>query len=297
MCSTKNRRSVCITYLSILGVLGFATFVYTDDVEDLQTLQTASSDGEAFSVMDAEAMRAYRDDRHETLVEALTRSNLSTEHQKLVANAMAKTYVGIPVSSYTYTSRFNQGGDYSNEIKDNYYVRVAGHIQRENVKFTQSLNNASPFKYFPPVPFVSETGKLLHESESAATFEFKLKHVNKSVGEFDMMFDEAKKMKWLFEITVNTDDQAPERLSLKLAKPVRKRFLFILRSFQMDFDFSFIESCGCFAISRMNMEMKGSAIIVRRLDQSVELTNTDISCDQPVQFLLPDERDSGLRMF
>ena len=294
---TENRPLVITAYFSILIIFSLGTLVYADDSEDVQALQTSESESDAFTVMDIEAMSVYRDERRETLVEALTRSNLSAEHQELVANAMAKVYVGVPVSSYTHTTRTHSSKEDSLESTNTYHVRLAGHIEREDHEYKSSLDNAVPFLYFPPVPFVSESAKLLDESDSNATFEFELALMMENEGEDGMMSDLADKMKWVFEIRVNTVNQAPERLTVKLANTVRQRFLFKLSKFQMDFDYSFIESCGCFAVNRMNTQIKGSAIIVGRLDESVVLTNTDISCEQPVQFLLPYTQESSFLSF
>ena len=297
MCTTNMRRSVNTAHLMILLVFGLATHNYADDVDDAQTLQITESEVEAFTVMDVTAMRAYRNERLETLADALTRSNLSAEHQGLVANAMAKVYVGVPVGSYTHTTRTHSSREDPTESTNTYHVRAAGHIQRDNLEYKRSLDNASPFLYFPPVPFVAESGKLLDKSDSSATFQFEFDLLMENEGEDDMMSDLTEKMKWLFEIRVNTVDQAPERLTVKLAKTVRQRFLFKLTKLQMDFDYTFIDSCGCYAVSKMSMQMKGSAIFVGRLDESAELSNTDISCEQPVQFLIPDELESSFLMF
>lgn len=297
MFKTNIRRSVRTEYLLILFVIGVATVVYTNDVEDTKTKQTTKSESEAFSVLDVEGMNAYRDERRDRLVEALTRSDLSTEHQKLVANAMAKTYVGVPVSSYTHTTRVDSVQSGSSESTFTSHVSVDGHIQRENLEYTHSLHTNSPFLYFAPVPFVAETGILLNASNTYRTFKFDFNLMMDKEGEDDMMSDLAKKMKLVFEITVNTVDQAPERITVKLAKPVRKRFLFKMSEMQMDFDYSFIENCGCFAVSRLNMDMKGSSLFDGRLDETFELSFSDISCEEPVQFLVPDEPENSFLRF
>lgn len=297
MLEIHNRRSVKNVYLLILCVFGFATLAHADEVEEPNTPLIVESEDETFTVMDVEAMSAYRDERRETLIEALTDSNLSAEHQRLVANAMAKIYVGIPVSSFTQTTRTRSSREEPTETTNTAHVSIAGSIQHENLEEASSLESNSPFLYFPAVPFLAETGKLLDESDSTATFVFDFDLLVDDEGEDDMMSNLADQMKWVFEFAVNTVDQAPERITVKLVEPVRKRFMFKLNTSQMEFDFSFIESCDCFAVSTMAMQMAGSVIFLGRLDVSFELTNTDINCEQPVQFLLPDTQDFGLRMF
>lgn len=297
MSENNDRRSMKTTYSLMLCMCAFSTVAYADDVEEPHTPPISEPESETFEVLDVEAMNAYQDERREALVEALTHSNLSAEHQELVANAMAKVYVGIPVSTFTHTIQTHSSRDDSTESTGMSHVSIAGHIQQEDIEYTSSLDTNSPFLYFPPVPFEAETGKLLKESDSTVTFKFDFDFLQLNEDDEGIPAGIAEDMKWVFEISVNTVNQSPNRITVKLAKPFRKRFLFKMSTMQMDFDYSFIESCSCFAVSRMSMSMKGSALIVGRLDESFELTHTDISCEQPVQFLLPDEKGSGFRMF
>lgn len=299
MHAMNHQRQPKTAYLSILFIIGFGIFSFADDVDDQQIPQTTDVDSDTFTLMEFEAMNVYRNSRRDALVESLALSNLSDEHQELISNAIAKIYVGIPVSSFKHTSRFESMQDETVVSTDTSHVSVDGHIQQENVSYKSSLNTNSPFMYFPPVPLVSETGKLLEESDSNATFEFDFNPSTEVEVEDVKRPDltETLKFDWAIEFTVSKAEQAPERITIKLRKPVRKRFRFKMTTFQMDFHYSFIESCGCFAVNRTSTEMKGSAIIVGSLNESTERTNTDINCEQPVQFLLPDTRESRFLVF
>ena len=282
---------------ALLIISGWSTVSFADDLNDEQSPKTADSNGDTFKLMDIEAMNAYQEERRDKLIESLALSKLSTEHQELLANAMAKIYVGIPVSSYTHTIRANSRDHEPIDSSQTSVVSAAGHIKRENASDIQSLDADSPFIYFPPTPFTPETGKLIEESNSLAkfVFDFDLPMARESEG--DMLSEMSEKMKWVIEITVNKTDHAPELVVLKLDKPVRKRFLFKLTTLRVEFHYSFIDSCSCFAVSRLSTEMKGSAIIVGRLDEISEKTYGDINCEQPLQYLLPEARKSGFLAF
>ena len=287
-------RNVSVALLFTVGLSGIS---FADDLSDSQSAQTENSKDDTFTIMDDEAMSTYREQRRDVLVEALAHSKLSADQQELLANAMAKIYVGIPVSSYTHTTRFNSLQDEPIESTVTSTVSVAGHIQQENASYTQNLDADSPFTYFPPAPFLPETGKLLTESTSTAKFVFDFDLPVENDSEDDMLSELSEKMNWVIEITVNKTDHAPELVVIKLEKPVRKRFLFKLTTLSFELHYSFIESCSCFAVSELNTEMKGSAIIVGRMHESSEKIYTNITCEQPLQFLLPENKDSGFLQF
>ena len=147
--------------------------------------------------------------------------------------------------------------------------------------------------YFPAVPFVSESGKLLRESDSSATFVFDYYFPLFHDAEDEMFANLAKKMKWVFEISVSKADLNPERITVKLAKPVRKRFVITYRTIQMDFHYSYSESCGCVTVSEMKSLMQYSMAIVGTFEESSEETFSEIICEQPVQFLLPEQNENS----
>lgn len=311
MRTIKLTQASRFSFLSIFIFASLGSFYYGEDEIDQEPPPNSDANGDgytvldeqeitnyvAFTAMDEEAMKVYREERRTELVESLSLSNLSAEHQELIASAIAKIYVGIPVSSYTFSSKVESSQEEDEESSISYHVRPTGHIQRGNLEVYHSLDTNNPFMYFPPVPFVSETGKLIRESDSTATFQFDFEFPMDSEDEDEMMAEFADQMKWTVEITVSKASEAPERLTIDLAKPIRKRFLFKMTNIKMDFHYSYIDDCDCFAVSRMNMQMKGSALFVGKLDESVELTYTDISCEQPVQFLLPETTDSSFLMF
>ena len=298
MPTINNRDTLKTAYLSILVVFGLGSLSYAQDEDDQTTPQPTDSNSVAFTLMDVEAMIAYRDERRDTLAESLAESNLSAEQQQLVANAVAKAYVGIPVSSYTQSTKILSSEDEdSTENSSRVQVNVAGHTQREGASHTNRLDSNNPFFYFPAVPFVAESGQLLDESDSSATFEFDFDFPMDNAEEDEMMANLVKKMKWVFEISVSKADQTPERITMKLTKPVRKRFVFKMSTFQVDIHYSFIESCDCFAVTMMRTRIEASAIVAGRIEETVELTYSEIDCEPPKRFLLPEEPESSFLAF
>ena len=303
MLAFNHRITVITTYLSILAILGISFFSYAQDEDDQPTPQNEDSNSVAFTVMDVDAMTAHRDERRATLAEALAESKLSAEHQQLVSNAIAKAYVGVPVSSFIQTTKASgfaaetankliSGEEGPIEASSRAHVKVAGYIKHENNLFRSRVTSSSPFMYFSAVPFVAESGKLLHESGSSATFEFEYDFPLFHDDEDEMFANLAKKMKWVFEISVSKANLTPERITVKLAKPVRKRFVLTISTIQIVFYYSYIENCGCVAVSKVEELMQTSMIFEGKLEESIEVIYSEIACEQPVQFLLPEENEN-----
>ena len=280
----------------------------TNEEDDPPLLWTPVPEGTAFKVMDVEAMRAYRDARREILLEALAQSKLESHQRTLVANAVAKAYVGIPVSSYTESTQTKvnkvvsaDGTDTRWEVTDStdtFHVKVDGHLQQESLEQTSNLGSSKTFLHLHPVPFDAKTARLLEESESTATFEFdfdwSLEYEEED--EDEVKSDYAEPPKWVLELKVNIDDLAPELISVKLIS-TRYRVLGSRTHAQFDFEYAFIESCECFAVNKAKHRVWGSTLDFGRLVRDIETTSTEISCEQPMKFLLPNVQESGTFLF
>lgn len=255
---------------------------------------STNSKGEEYSVMDEEAMIAYREDRHEQLVESLALSNLSSAHQELFANALAAVFVGIPVSSYSQSTHGQMFSDEIPEERESWQVSAAGQIEGKDNPTVRRLTGDSPFRFFPPTPFLPETAKLIKDSEREATVVFELdldesdsngaSFVSKYPGEFI----------WMFEFTANKKDQSPKRIEIKLKQPVRERFRYKITTVSTELLYSFVESCGCFAVSKSKAQINGSSKRMGQIRMSMETRFSDIACEKPYRYLLPTKAPNNL---
>lgn len=275
------------TFLVLLILIGWGTLTYAEDEVEPQAVTNTNSKGETFTVMNVDAVIAYRNERQSELEESLTLSNLSSEHQELVTNAMAKVFVGIPVSSYTEISRQEYLKEEVNESTDNWIVSEDGHIQYEDIPISRSLTFESPFLFLPPVPFLPETGTLIDSTGTTVTFEFKTdKSKIDKIGE-SVLADFPLKSNLLVELTADKIEQRPKRIAIKLRKPIRLPLVFAIKTVSLEYEYSFIENCECFAVSRSKTQLDASMIFAGRIFISRESTFDNILCEQPLQFLLP----------
>ncbi|MXW53059.1 MAG: hypothetical protein F4X44_12850 [Gammaproteobacteria bacterium] len=290
-----ERKFLGLVSLAIFS--GFFTFSVSFAEVEEQTEEISSTSGENFTRLDtAEAIQAYRDERHAKVTERLAESRLSHEHSEILANAIASMYLGVPLSSYSHFEREESSQEESTESNNQWVINEDGKIRHVRESITYSLNSRSPWIFLPPVPFEAETGRVLDDSISEATFVFDMNMTMDAEGD-ESFFGMKDKMKFVAEVTVNKLDQSPKILVLKLAKPLRKRFFFKIETIRMELHFSYIEACEGFAVTNLVGEVDGSAIFVGKLHELEESTFTDIDCQQPLVRLLPDESDSNFFQF
>ncbi|MXW55009.1 MAG: hypothetical protein F4X44_00800 [Gammaproteobacteria bacterium] len=296
-----------ITYRGrpLQGCVGLAVFccciTFSATLADLeeQAEEISESNDSQFTVLNTvESIHAYREERRIQTKEGLSASSLSDQHQDLIASAMSKMYLGVPISSYTHSEREESSDEEPSESSFEYFVSEDGRIRHESEQATISLNltSASPFLFLPPLPFDASTGRVVEESDAEAVFvfDFAMPIDDEDDDEFAGLRD---KMNWIAKVTVGKHDQSPRSLILMLEKPVRKRFMFKLKTLSMEFQYTQVESCNGFAVNRMTMEMDASAIVVGKLYTFAESTFTDIECEQPLRYLLPEQAETNFFQF
>jgi len=290
----KRQKSPIFLGLALLSwVLTFATTLANGE----QTTEEIPVAAETpFTLMDTEeAISRYRSERHKKIAEGLASSSLSDDHRELLATAMSKMYLGIPVSSFAYREREESSDlEEPSESTTNLIVSDDGRIQHANESIVASQ---SPFVSLPLLPFIPATGKVLNESDTEAKFIFDVDTKMMAEAEGDDSSGLLEKMKMVAELTVGKLDQSPTRFVLRLDKPLRKRFIFKLSKFRMELHYSYIESCSGYAVNKMSMEVNVSVIIAGKMHDLMESTFTDIECAEPLRYLLPNEDESNFFQF
>lgn len=297
--STFNKRQKSLIFFGLALLACMLTFATTLANGDQTTEENPVASEPPFTLMDTEeAISRYRSERHKKIAEGLASSSLSNEHRELLATAMSKMYLGVPVSSFTHMEREESSDrEEPSESKANFFVSDDGRIQHANESIVYGLNSTSPFVSLPLLPFTPATGKVLSESDTEAIFIFDVDTKMMAEAEGDDSSGMLEKMKLVAELAVGKLDQSPTRFVLRLDKPLRKRFIFKLSKFHMELHYSYIESCSGYAVNQMSMEVNVSVIIAGKMHQFTESTFTDIECVEPLRYLLPNEDESTLIQF
>ena len=287
MATSYYRKTPLFSFTVLLAAgLGFHSSSIAE--EEAKVTPSVNFKGEAFTTMNVEMLNTYRTERYTEVVESLTASELSKDHQELVANAVAKAYLGVPVSSFTETSTRSFGDEKGPSTTKNWEVTEVGQIEGINDASVDGLFELSPFMALPPTPFVPETGKLVEETDTTAKFVFELKKP-KDFGIGDREIAElSEELNWLMEITVNKADQSPKVIAMSLESPERASSDQGLEEVNVEVHYQFVKSCDCFAASKFGMTMVMSVEESVNLSLSTETTFSKVECVQPLQFLLPE---------
>lgn len=297
--TTFNKRQKSPIFLGLALLSCMVTFATTLANGEQTTEEIPVTEETHFTLMDTEeAISRYRSERHKKITEGLASSSLSDEHRELLATAMSKMYLGVPVSSFTHMEREESSDrEEPSESKANFFVSDDGRIQHANESIVYGLNSTSPFVSLPLLPFTPATGKVLSESDTEVIFIFDVDSKMLAEAEGDDPSGMLEKMKLVAELAVGKLDQSPTRFVLRLDKPLRKRFIFKLSKFHIELHYSYIESCSGYAVNQMSMEVNVSVIIAGKMHQLMESTFTDIECAEPLRYLLPNEDESTLIQF
>lgn len=286
--ATRHFRQSPLFSFIIFVVFGLGFHSSSIAEEEAKVTLSVNSKGEKFTTMNVEMLNAYRDERYTAVVESLTASELSQQHQQLVANAMAKAYLGVSVGSFTETSILGFDDEKSPSTTINWEVSEDGQIAGVNDASVGGLFHLSPFMALPPTPFIPKTGKLVEETDTTAKFVFELEKL-KDLGNEDIENAElSKKFDWLIEITVNKADQSPKVIAMSLEHPARESSDPGLEQLNVEVHYQYVKSCDCFAASKFE------ATIALFVEESVstlttiETTFSNVECAQPLQFLLPE---------
>lgn len=277
-------KKVCLGLISLVG-LGVCS---QSDDEVWSPFSHTSS--EEFVVIDEDAKIAYRERRYERLKEALSRSKLSSAHQELFANVLADVFVGAPVSDYGIAG---VEGILSEKLIEEHQSWLLSDASQEEIKrrpVIRRLTLAGPFDYFPPNPFSPETAELINDSDSEATVAFQLDLAESELSDESFLSNYRGKFSWIFQVTANKNDQSPKLIEIKLKRPLRKLFRFKITTLSTQLHYSFVESCGCFGVNKIETFVEGSARRVGRIDIFLGTAFQSIRCKQPPQLWLPKKR-------
>lgn len=292
---TSNKRcSSSIVFFTTLLVTIWISIGCTADVADVadqSSNESIDSPDDLHVRMDVQAMGEYRHSRQVKFAGSLARSELSTEHQELLANVLAKLYVGVPVSSFSETYIDPKSSETDSEITENWRVTDAGYLQNETQSSPIDLRFNPVFISLPTPLFVPDSGQLLGESDTTAKFVFQLDKRGKSLNVIEELYWLDSNSDWVMEITVAKGDQSPKSLVLKIAPPEFETPEPRLVSQSYEFHYSFVESCGCFAVIKAKAELEapeGYEELIEPGVRSTQSTYSNIKCVEPLQFLLPD---------
>ncbi|MXZ44581.1 MAG: hypothetical protein F4Z01_06380 [Gammaproteobacteria bacterium] len=284
-------------YFACVALTTFACALIAQSSSDLSEFFDQSELPEGFSILSQSEAEEYQKERLEEFKRELQISELSDTHQDLLAHALSTTFKGIPISTFQQVKASEGLHGEPWESTETLVVEDTGRVQDMKFK-SRSLSVTgldTPFSYREGVPVQPESGRVLDETDSEISFRFDvdLDYIFSDLRGSPLQFPEGliqeERIDFVMDITINKEDRYLKRSSLHLAKPLRKMFVFSLKTLEITLDYEFVKECGCSVIHTASYHTDGSIILGGRMFSKRTVTYSDVYCEQPMRYVLPPE--------
>ena len=249
-----------------------------------------------FTILNEVDRLSYQKEQAQKIKERLASSELSAEHQDLIAEAISKFHGGVPVGSYREeTVEESLGEDElldgvrTVSILDNGYAAIEG-SQETPVELIQT-----PFHHvlIPLTLWDHSSGKVVSKKNSKITFRFDKPFVAPREGEefgeaFQTISNYLRRMELVAEVTIDKNSRTVLRYSERLLRSFGKMFVFRVKKLDDVKHYQFLEECACMVVMNEISEFSASAIIAGRWAFHITTTYSDMKFEKPLRFVLPD---------
>ena len=275
------RTSLSFASLGLVCTISVANLGYAERVV------TPTEHGDIVA-SDLEEMQDHAKSQYADVLEKLeVASSLSEQHKELVAIALSKDLEGLPLCS------FNQEIEYKEETdkSETRYVTVHDNGLVSDDKGRERLFSEwkySPFSAPPSAGMDFESGTLIEETETEATFQFrfdkKAKSSSESVTELiGNLKRVAKNLR--YELTVDIQTGAPKALVLELIKPTRVMVVARVKKIRHEYVYEFDEELQRFIIPNQSVIYAYSAPGRGKVDEKINVVYSDFQCKKPIRYV------------
>ena len=250
-----------------------------------------------FTIMNEVERQSYQQKRAQEIKEKLATSQLSAEHQDLIAKALSKFQGGVPIGSYSkeVVERSSREKELferisSISILDTGFVKVD---ESRETPLSTFIPAFSPFELQMGM-WDHSSGKVVKTKDATITFRFdEFAEISREGEEFDEAFETISNylrgMELVAEITIDMNSETVVRYSQRLLRSFGKMFVFRLRKFDEVREYQFLEECACMVVTSEVSEFSASAIIIGRYQYQNTTTYSDMKFDKPLRYILPDQ--------
>ncbi len=274
----------------LLGVV-LLTVVPSSVFADRTVTSTDSGDIIASDLVE---MQEYAALQKELFLAKLEVANSLSDQQKdLVATALSKDLEGIPLCSFSQDFLYRQ--DTEKSETRSVTVHENGLLTDDKSrKRVFSEWNYSPFSAPPAVGMDYSSAKLIEETETEATFQFKFNKKAKSPSEntTELLGNLKRVARNLrYDLTVDTQTGAPKKLVLELIKPTRVMVVARVKKIRHEYIYNFDENLQRFLIPNQAVEFAYSAPTRGKQDERIEVTYSNFKCDTPLRYMWHESKD------
>lgn len=267
------------------------TVVSSSVLAERTVTTTESGDIIASDLAEMQAYAALQKARLLTKLEVA--KSLSDQQKELVATALSKDLDGLPLCSFSQDLVYRQ----DTEKSETRLVTV-----HENGLLTDDKSrkrvfsewNYSPFSAPPAAGMDFSSAKLIEETETEATFQFRFNKRAKSTSEniTELLGNLKRVAKNLrYDLTVDRQTGAPKKLVLELIKPTRVMVVARVKKIRHEYIYKFDENLQRFLIPNQVVEFAYSAPTRGKQDEKIEVTYSNFECDTPLRFMWHESKD------
>ena len=284
---TLHRYVYQIKMLLFQGVCSFcalSAFSQTDSDSAIDVEEAEQST--EFEILSEQEIQSYQEEQYGELKNTLEASSLSSEYQDLIATVLSESIVGVPVSTYVQQSvAEGTDTDPTDEI-ERMTILDTGMIENDGSRSYSLDGSNTPFPHIALVPLDPASGQVLTETDSEIVFRFgvdiKISEEEEIPDFFANMIND---LALVVDFTIDRNTQSMQTATFQLLKPLRKLFLFKLKTFKITYNYEFNENCGCLAVKTMNMDMGGSILFLGNFFAKASVTYSDVQCEKPLRYI------------
>lgn len=283
---------------SVIGVIAVCTvFVAAQTDSEMDPWFDEFDKKVEFTIMNEMERLSYQEERAQVIKEKLASSQLSAEHQDLIAEALSKFHGGIPIGSYREDvvekrSREKELFERVSTVS----ILDTGFAKVDESRTTRLGGYMTPFSPLdiPMSKWDIATGKVLTKKDSKIKFRFdEFAELSREGEEFDEAFETISNflrgMKLVAEITIDKNSETVVRYSERLIRSFGKMFVFRVRKFDEVREYDLLEECACMVITSQISEFSASAIIAGNWYVHNTTTYSDMKFEKPLRYILPDQ--------
>lgn len=269
------------------AIIGFALIALMSGMPQAERKVTSMESGDIVA-SDLKEMQKYAETQYEHLLTKLEiASSLSEHHRELVATALSKDLAGLPLCTFNQEIVYREETDKSETrlltVHDD--GLITDNKERERMYYEWKY---SPYSAPPAAGMDFSSGRLIEETETELTFQFRFdkKATSASENVTELLGDLGRVAKNLrYDLVVDAQTGAPRTLVLELIKKTRVMVVARVKKIRHEYIYEYDEDTQRYYIPRQFVEFAYSAPTRGTKDERIDVTYSNFSCPSPIRYV------------
>lgn len=268
-------------------IIGFVLVVMLTGIPHAERSVTSSDSGDIVA-SDLAEMQEFAQTQYELLLTKLeVASSLTDQHKELVATALSKDLAGLPICTFNQEIVYREESDKSETrlltVHDS--GLITDNKERERMYYEWKY---SPYSAPPAAGMDFSSGRLIEETESELTFQFRFDKKAESASEnvTELLGDLGRVAKNLrYDLVVDAETGAPKSLILELIKKTRVMVIARVTKIRHEYIYEFDDDTQRYIIPKQSVEFAYSAPTRGNIDERIDVTYSNFSCPTPIRYV------------